>query len=211
MSHEIEFIASPNYGSRPSGIVIDTIVIHYTASMNINGTISWFNNPESKVSAHYLIGRDGRIVQMVQQEDKAWHAGKSEWQGRKNVNKFSIGIELVGTKDSGFTDEQYDATAFLVSKIQKEYGFIFECVGHSDIAPGRKIDPGEHWDWNKFENELINYESSVDQESQEIFDPSETFEDDKDSHIPEGKDEPENWFEKLVLEILKALGIELNY
>jgi N-acetylmuramoyl-L-alanine amidase len=212
MSREIEFIYSPNFSSR-NNIPIDTIVIHYTASLNINGTISWFQNKKSKVSAHYIVGIDGKIIQMVRHEDKAWHAGISEWNGRKNVNNFSIGIELVATKDSGFTEEQYDATAFLCAKIQKEYQKVFACVGHSDIAPGRKVDPGEHWDWQKF-NQKLNEHFQIKHEEphEEFFDISSNFQDDEDAHIPPGKDTPKNWIKEFIIDFLKKLSNKrINY
>lgn len=198
MSKEVEWIPSPNYSSRPVDTKVDTIVIHYTASMNINGTISWFKNPESKVSAHYIIGRGGRIVQMVKHKDKAWHAGKSSWKGRTNVNKFSIGIELVGTKDSGFTEEQYDSTACICALIQNEYNHAFEYVGHSDIAPGRKVDPGEHWDWNKFNLSLNRYLNPEEKELDVTEDK-----DEEETHIEPGKDVPETWMEKLMFQLFR--------
>src|SRR5512135_3583676 len=97
-----EFIASPNFSTRKR--TITAIVIHYTASMNLNGTVDWFKRSESKVSAHYVVGREGQVVQMVRDEDIAWHAGRSMLGDQPNVNTFSLGIELVGTADSGFTD-----------------------------------------------------------------------------------------------------------
>jgi len=84
-----------NYGDRPVGIEISLIVLHYTASGSLDATVRWFQDPEAKASAHYVIGRDGTIVRMVPEEKKAYHAGESEWNGRKDANQFSIGIELV--------------------------------------------------------------------------------------------------------------------
>lgn len=88
-----KFVPSPNYSKRKEKI--DTIVIHFTANGSLDGAVSWFKNPNSKVSAHYLIDRDGTIVQMVKEQDKAWHAGRSSLGGRRDVNQRSIGIELV--------------------------------------------------------------------------------------------------------------------
>jgi N-acetylmuramoyl-L-alanine amidase len=162
------FIRSPNYKARrrpvwaPAGRpnpYIDAVVLHYTASMNLEGTVDWFRRPASQVSAHYVVGRDGRVVQMVEEEMSAWHAGRSAMYPHEKppretgVNDFSVGIELVGDADSGFTDRQlaslYELLAQLVSKhhIPPE-----RVVGHQHIAPGRKIDPdgyNEQFPWAK--------------------------------------------------------------
>lgn len=109
--------------------------------MNIEGTISWFKNPESGVSAHYVIGRDGREVQMVDDNDKAWHAGVSKMPltGETNVNDFSIGIELVGTVDSGFTDRQLSTLYARLETLVKKYKIPADrVVGHRHVAPKRK-------------------------------------------------------------------------
>lgn len=138
-----EFIPSPHFSKRTKPVT--AIVLHYTASLHIDGTISWFQRPESKVSAHYVIGRDGRTVQMVRDSNVAWHAGKSQMPGNPhetNVNHFSLGIELVGTADSGFTDRQLAACYALLERLVVEYKVRPErVVGHKAIAPGRKIDP----------------------------------------------------------------------
>lgn len=140
-----EFIpcAPKNYlPGRRKNSQISAIVIHYTASMGIEGTISWFKNPIAQVSAHYVIGRDGRVVQMVRDEDTAYHAGRSELAGVANVNYFSIGIELVGTGDSGFTDRQLASLYSLVEVLVSRYKIKPErVVGHLHVSPGRKIDP----------------------------------------------------------------------
>jgi N-acetyl-anhydromuramyl-L-alanine amidase AmpD len=116
--------------------------------MSIEGTIAWFRNPASGVSAHYVVGRDGRTVQMVPDDWIAWHAGTSAMfperkpPGEPGVNKFSIGIELVGTERSGFTPPQLDALYALLRRLVTTYNIPPErVVGHCHIAPGRKIDP----------------------------------------------------------------------
>lgn len=143
----LEFIRSPNYrpGRRKP---ISALVVHYTGSLSIEGTISWFQNRVSGVSAHYTIGRDGRVVQMVAEEDVAWHAGRSAMRphdtppGETNVNEFSIGIELVGTPDSGFTDRQLASLYELLARLVVKYRIPPErVVGHCHVSPGRKIDP----------------------------------------------------------------------
>jgi N-acetylmuramoyl-L-alanine amidase len=123
-------------------------VLHYTGSLTAESPIRWFQNKASAVSAHYVVGRDGKIVQMVHEEDVAWHAGHSAMApravppGEPNVNDFSIGIEMVGTMDSGFTDRQLASVYELVAQIVSRYQIHPDrVVGHIHIAPGRKIDP----------------------------------------------------------------------
>lgn len=136
---------SPHFNERGAGAVIDTIVLHATANSGLEETIRWFQNPVSKVSAHFTIGRDGTIVQHVPMEYKAWHAGQSEMHdGRTGVNEFSIGIELAnrnnGTEE--YTFEQIDSLRQLVVWIQNQYPVRY-LVSHKIIArpPGRKNDP----------------------------------------------------------------------
>lgn len=146
-----DFKQSPNFRAGSPDRKITAIVVHYTGSTNMEGTISWFLNRDSKVSAHYVIGQDGRIVQMVHDQDIAWHAGRSAMrpdlpdghpQQEPNVNQFSLGIELVGTADSGFTDRQLASLYSLLEVLVTRYKIPPErVVGHSTIAPGRKIDP----------------------------------------------------------------------
>ncbi len=153
----IEFIPSPNHNHRRKQV--SAVVIHYTDSLNIDGPIDWFKRKESAVSAHYLIGRDGRTVQMVEESEAAWHAGRSAMFPREtppretNVNDFSIGIELVGTADSFFTDRQLAALYALLERLVATYRIPPErVVGHCHIAPGRKIDPDGHhnqFNWQK--------------------------------------------------------------
>lgn len=157
MKPTIEFIPSPNCKARrrpswaPVGAglpFINAIVVHYTGALSIEGTIDWFKREASQVSAHYVIGRDGRLVQMVREADSAWHAGRSAMfplavpPRELGVNDFSIGIELVGTHDSGFTDRQlatlYEVLAATVAKYRIPAERV---VGHCHIAPGRKEDP----------------------------------------------------------------------
>lgn len=99
-----------------------------------------------KVSAHFLIRRDGELVQFVSCHDRAWHAGVSSWQGRERCNEFSIGIELEGTDTVAYTPAQYRQLAALLPALRARYPLV-AAVGHSDIAPGRKTDPGRAFDW----------------------------------------------------------------
>lgn len=109
-----------------------------------------------QVSAHCLIKRDGTIIQYVSFNDKAWHAGVSNFKGKEKCNDFSIGIELEGTDDIPYTEQQYNQLVCLVKKLQESYPLISHnnLVGHCDIAPGRKTDPGKSFDWHYFKKML---------------------------------------------------------
>ena len=102
-------------------------------------------------SAHYMIARDGTVHELVPLPHKAWHAGKSEWLGYSNCNNWMLGIEMVATGSSGYTDEQYDALIELTEEIRSKYDFPWANItGHEDIAPGRKKDPGKLFDWDRY-------------------------------------------------------------
>ena len=101
-----------------------------------------------KVSAHFLIKRTGELIQFVSCHNRAWHAGESSWKGMSNCNDFSIGIELEGTEMESYEEIQYKVLLNLLDQLKKEYNII-DIVGHSDIAPHRKTDPGPSFDWNK--------------------------------------------------------------
>ena len=106
-----------------------------------------------QVSAHLLIDRAGEVTQFVPFDKRAWHAGKSSWKGRDDCNNFSIGIELEGSDDIAFTDNQYAQLLAVIASLKQVYSAITNSriVGHSDIAPGRKTDPGKVFDWNLFQ------------------------------------------------------------
>ena len=158
-----EFIESPNNSERNCSI--DLIVIHCISLpegdfLNSN-VIDLFQNKldhnkhptfetlkELKVSAHLFIRRDGKIIQFVPFDKCAWHAGESSFNNRDGCNDFSVGIELEGTIHEEFTDEQYKILKAVILKLKEEYG-ITNTVGHSDIAPDRKVDPGPHFKWDK--------------------------------------------------------------
>ena len=136
------FTPSPNFTpSRRQPI--DLIVLHYTGSLSLAGTVAWFQNPASQVSAHYVVDRDGTVVSMVHVADVAWHAGReATWQGQGFVNSRSIGIELVGTESSGFTPEQVGALWVLLVDLIRAYLIRPDrVVGHHDVLPSQKIDP----------------------------------------------------------------------
>jgi AmpD protein len=101
-------------------------------------------------SAHYMIARDGEIIQLVPLSKRAHHAGESELNGRKHCNSFTVGIEMIATPDSGYTDEQYFAVDWLCTKLMNEHNITKEWVaGHEDVAPGRKFDPGKLFEWDR--------------------------------------------------------------
>jgi AmpD protein len=161
-----QFIASPNCDDRPPGCAVDLLVIHHISlppgEFGGLGILQLFTNAldpaahpyfetlaGTRVSAHFLIRRDGQLLQFVPCAKRAWHAGESSWKGRGGCNDFSIGIELEGTGEDPFTTPQYRRLAALTRALQARYP-IRDIVGHSDIAPGRKTDPGPHFDWARY-------------------------------------------------------------
>lgn len=149
-----EVSASPNFGPRRDGNGPDAIILHYTGMETGRDAERWLCDPSSEVSSHYIVHEDGRIVQMVRESDRAWHAGKGSWMGRSDVNSFSIGIEIVNPGPLGdfppFDDAQIEVVASLCSGIAARHGVAAERIlAHSDVAPGRKIDPGERFPWDR--------------------------------------------------------------
>jgi N-acetyl-anhydromuramoyl-L-alanine amidase len=159
----IRYVASPHCDFRPNETDVRLIVIHSislppgdfvgsSVEALFTGTLNWDAHPYFQsirgmtVSAHFFIRRDGEIIQFVPCARRAWHAGVSSWRGRDRCNDFSIGIELEGTDDAPFTERQYRALHPLLGALKTAYP-IEEIVGHSNIAPGRKTDPGPHFDW----------------------------------------------------------------
>ena len=160
-------LPSPNCDGRPQGTAIELIVIHnislppgvFDGDAVIDlftNRLDWDAHPYYQgirgleVSAHFFIRRDGSLIQFVPCALRAWHAGKSAWQGRERCNDFSIGIELEGTDDQPFTDAQYATLIPLLACLKAAYP-IRDVVGHSDIAPGRKTDPGPHFAWRRLD------------------------------------------------------------
>lgn len=162
----VRYVASPNCDERPAGCAIDLLVIHYislppgefggadieaffmnrldTAAHPFFATIA-----QLKASAHFLIRRDGEVIQFVPCAKRAWHAGESSWKGRSRCNDFSIGIEVEGDGEVPFTAAQYRRLAAVTRRLLTRYP-IAEIVGHSDIAPARKVDPGPQFDWARY-------------------------------------------------------------
>lgn len=160
-----EYIPSPNCDDRPAG-AIELLVIHnislppgefggdgvqrlFTNTLDINAHPYYPSIGGLKVSAHFFVRRDGRVIQFVSCLQRAWHAGESCWQGRSRCNDFSLGIELEGSDAVPFADMQYAALQHLTAVLRDAYP-IRGIAGHSDIAPRRKTDPGPCFDWTRY-------------------------------------------------------------
>lgn len=146
--------ASPNFGERRDGAEPSLIVLHYTGMATGEAAEDWLCAPESEVSSHYLVHEDGRIMQMVPETERAWHAGASFWRGITDVNSASVGIEIVNGGHAfdlpDFSDAQIAAVIALIRGISARYKIGVEgVIAHSDIAPGRKRDPGERFPWQQ--------------------------------------------------------------
>ena len=159
-------IPSPNCGDRPPDATIELLVIHNISlppgQFGGHAIARFFTNrldpaahpyfatiAHLTVSAHFLIRRDGKLLQFVSCRQRAWHAGVSQWNGRERCNDFSIGIEMEGTDDQAFTSAQYARLIGVTQVLQRAYP-LRAALGHSDIAPGRKTDPGPFFDWKLF-------------------------------------------------------------
>ncbi len=154
---------SPNYGPRPSPVVVDLLVVHSISlppgqyggqqvQALFTNQLDWDAHPYfqsirgAQVSSHFYIDRLGRLWQFVSCDDRAWHAGASSFQGRSNCNNFSVGVELEGLEGEHFEPVQYAALVQLCHALRQNYG-LATIVGHEHIAPGRKLDPGTGFDW----------------------------------------------------------------
>ncbi len=149
---DIEFIASPNHGPRPDGIPVDMLVLHYTGMARPGAALAWLCRPESEVSAHYLVEENGAVYQLVAEERRAWHAGVAAWRGQRDINGQSIGIEIVNPGHEfgyrAFPQAQVETVVALCQDIMGRHPIVpRNVVGHSDVAPGRKQDPGELFPW----------------------------------------------------------------
>jgi AmpD protein len=158
-------VPSPNHDDRPAGESIQLLVVHAISlppgEFGGDGVEQLFTNcldPDAhsyyreihalRVSTHFFIRRDGHVIQFVPTVCRAWHAGVSTWRGRERCNDFSLGIELEGCDDQAFTPIQYIRLARLIRILRRTYAFE-DVVGHADISPGRKTDPGPSFDWNR--------------------------------------------------------------
>lgn len=145
---------SPNCGPRRNGLMPSLIVIHYTAMETAQAALERLCDPDAEVSAHYLIGVRGDVTQMVAEAERAWHAGAGEWGGMDDVNSRSIGIELDNRGYHPFSEPQMVALEVLLRGIMLRWDIPASgVIGHSDMAPGRKTDPGLHFDWSRLERQ----------------------------------------------------------
>lgn len=145
---------SPNFGPRHAGAKIDMIILHYTGMESAAGALARMCDPASQVSAHYMIDEEGEVFELVAEDLRAWHAGVSHWAGATDINDRSIGIELVNPGHEfgyrEFPEQQMAALEKLAVDIMARHGVpAHRVVGHSDIAPTRKTDPGELFDWRR--------------------------------------------------------------
>lgn len=162
--------ASPNFGPRPEGARVDLIVLHSISlppgiyggpevEQLFTNQLDWEADPYFEqirgieVSAHFFVRRGGELVQFVDADARAWHAGASRWRGRENCNDDSIGIELEGLEGDRFEAEQYETLAQLCEQLALRYPVAY-IAGHEHIAPGRKIDPGPGFDWPRLQSRL---------------------------------------------------------
>jgi AmpD protein len=165
----MRIVDSPNQDARPAGTEISLAVIHcislppggyggdaierlFTNRLDPQAHPYFRQIHAMKVSAHFLVRRDGELVQFVPVARRAWHAGASSWRGRSRCNDFSVGIELEGTEDAPFQDAQYRTLVHLLKGLG-----LREIAAHSDVAPGRKTDPGAHFDWPRVLAALASY------------------------------------------------------
>jgi N-acetyl-anhydromuramoyl-L-alanine amidase len=167
-------VDSPNYSERPTGLDIDTLVIHnislppgqfggpwidqlFCNSLDVAAHPYFQEIAHLRVSAHLMIDRKGSVTQYVAFDKKAWHAGASCYRDRENCNEFSIGIELEGADDQYFTDPQYRELVRVTSVLMATYPAIqpSRIVGHCDIAPDRKTDPGPYFDWERYRKAIL--------------------------------------------------------
>lgn len=150
-------VPSPHY-SRRDGHEISMVIVHGTGTMSTSAAVSWICDERSRVSYHYLIGRDGKLFRLVDEKYKAWHAGRSSWHGREvgvSVNPIAIGIALTGDGTEPYTDAQYWTLADLLADLMARYRIPPSDVrGHDEVAPGRKTDPYPCFEWRRVLGEV---------------------------------------------------------
>ncbi|MEM1287787.1 MAG: N-acetylmuramoyl-L-alanine amidase [Pseudomonadota bacterium] len=156
-----EIIPSANFNER-GGAPVDLLILHYTGMPDDDAAVRWLADPKSKVSCHYVVHQDGRIVQMVEEEHRAWHAGRAVWKGVDDINARSVGIEICNPgHEHGyvpFPQTQIDAVIELSVAVIGRHEIAAEHVlGHSDVAPSRKQDPGELFPWDELARKGVGY------------------------------------------------------
>jgi AmpD protein len=163
-------VPSPNFGPRPAGVAVTLALIHSISlppgayggdaiEALFTNRLDWSAHPYFEtirgieVSAHFVVRRDGALLQFVSCDERAWHAGKSSWRGRDNCNDYSVGIELEGLEGDAFEAAQYDALTRLLRTLRRRYP-IDQVAGHEHVAPDRKQDPGSGFDWPRLRHAL---------------------------------------------------------
>lgn len=163
-------VPSPNFGPRPDGAVVSLVIVHsislppgefggpgieqlFTNTLDFGAHPYYEGLRGLRVAAHFVIRRDGEVLQFVSCDQRAWHAGVSRWNGRENCNDWSIGVELEGLEGGLFEPEQYRQLARLIRALAAHYPVV-EAVGHEHVAPGRKHDPGAGFDWRALRRAL---------------------------------------------------------
>lgn len=142
----VEIRPSPNFDARLPNFVI----LHHTSDDNAEQALATLTDPVRKVSAHYLVARDGRIYYLVDELARAWHAGESYWGGNRDLNSSSIGIELDNNGEEPFSEAQIESLAALLAELKKRYGLpTANFLGHGDVAPKRKVDPSNRFPWKR--------------------------------------------------------------
>ncbi|OYW57265.1 MAG: N-acetylmuramoyl-L-alanine amidase [Hyphomicrobium sp. 32-62-53] len=157
-----DLFPSPNIEPRFRGLTPSILILHYTGLESVERSLDVLSRPDCKVSCHYVVDVDGRVVQMVAEEMRAWHAGVSSWHGEADINSASIGIEIQNPGHAlgypEFPEAQMRAVIALSQDICGRHGIAPERVlAHSDIAPSRKIDPGEKFDWRRMAEEGVGF------------------------------------------------------
>ena len=156
-------VASPNFGERRGGAPVDMLVLHYTGCPSAESALLWMCSPDSQVSAHYLVDEDGEIIQLVDEAARAWHAGAAFWAGETDINSRSVGIEIqnpghLECPPPPYPNVQMEAVITLCRDIMVRHGISpLRVVGHSDVAPARKTDPGEHFPWHRLAEEGLAF------------------------------------------------------
>lgn len=150
----MQWLPSPNHNDRPAGTPIDMLVFHYTGMETADEAIVRLIDPGAEVSAHYVVEEDGRVFQLVAEDRRAWHAGVAFWRGATDINGRSIGVELINPGHEfgyrAFPEAQIAAVEELAGDIVRRHAIpARNVVGHSDVAPTRKMDPGELFDWSR--------------------------------------------------------------
>lgn len=154
--------ASPNHGERREGRRPDLLLLHYTNMASAGEALQWLCNPVSEVSAHYFVFENGQVLQLVPEARRAWHAGRSGWGADDDINSCSIGVEIANAGHAGglppFPDAQIEAVAALARDIVGRWRIRADRVlAHSDVAPGRKADPGERFPWDRLHAEDVGH------------------------------------------------------